>query len=258
MSIWGKLAGAAAGFVLGGPLGALLGGLAGHVFDHVREKGEGRKDMEPELDQRELRRLAFGAGVVALAAKLAKVDGVVSRDEVEAFREVFRIDDEEVPQVAKLFDEARESPFGFEAYATQVAEVLGHDPALLEELLDALIAIAAADGRLHRAEEQYLREVARLLGFGPWQFEQILARWQATFRREAPAEEEPDPYAVLGVSRDASDEEIRRTWRRLVREHHPDRLVAEGLPEELVRRANERLAAINAAYDRIAKQRGFT
>lgn len=255
MGIWGKLAGASAGFVLGGPLGALLGGLAGHLYDRL--EADRPEEGTPAVDRNELRRLVFSAGLVALAAKLAKADGVVTRDEVQAFREVFRIDEEEAREVAKLYNEAKDSPFGFEAYAAQVAEVLGHDRALLEELLDGLIAVAAADGRLHRAEERYLREVARIFGFGPWDFEQILARWQAAFRREVPTVEEPDPYLVLGVSRDATDEEIRRAWRRLVREHHPDRLVAEGMPEEMVKRANDRLAAINAAYDRIAKERGI-
>lgn len=256
MSIWGKLAGATAGFVLGGPLGALLGGLAGHLYDRTQAARE--PAAVPAADRVELRRLAFAAGVVALAAKLAKADGVVTRDEVQAFREVFRIDEHEAREVAKLYNEAKQSPFGFEDYAAQVVEVLGHDPALLEELLDALIGVAAADGRLHQAEERYLREVARIFGFGPWQFEQILARWQAAFQRVVPTAAEPDPYAVLGVPRDADNEEIRRAWRRLVREHHPDRLVAEGLPEELVKQANDRLAAINAAYDRIARERGIT
>lgn len=255
MSIWGKLAGASAGFVLGGPLGALLGGLAGHLYDRLQ--GGKAEELAPATEPRELRRLVFSAGLVALAAKLAKADGVVTRDEVQAFREVFRVDEAEAREIAKLYNEAKQSPFGFEAYAAQVAELLEHDPALLEELLDGLIAIAAADGRLHRAEEHYLREVARIFGFGPWQFEHILARWQAAFRRQAPAAEEPDPYAVLGVSRDATDEEIKQAWRRLVREHHPDRLIAAGLPEEMVKQANDKLAAINAAYERIAKERGM-
>lgn len=253
MSIWGKLAGASTGFVLGGPLGALLGGLAGHLYDRMQA---GREGGAPQVeDRRELRELAFAAGLVALAAKLAKADGVVTRDEIAAFRQAFAITPEEARTIAKLYNEAKRSPHGFEAYAQQLAEVLDHDPALLEELLDGLFAVAAVDGRLHEAEERYLREVARIFGFTPWEFEAIRARWRASLHPAA--DEEPDPYEVLGVSREASDEEIKRAWRRLVREHHPDRLVAQGMPEEMVKQANDRLAAINAAYEKIARERGF-
>ncbi len=257
MSIWGKLAGASAGFVLGGPLGALLGALAGHLYDRWQERPSPAQ-LEQEravwTDATEARRLAFVTALVALAAKLAKSDGVVTRVEIDAFKRAFDLQGEDRKRVAELYNEAKNSPHGFEEYATQLAEIVGYDHALLEELLDGLFAIAAADGRFHPAEEEFLARVARIFGFTSEAFEAVKARWRAL---RAPAEERPDPYAVLGLTRQASDAEIRETYRRLVREYHPDRLIALGLPEEFVKLANEKLAAINAAYEQIARERNL-
>jgi DnaJ like chaperone protein len=164
--------------------------------------------------------------------------------------------DEDVGGIARIFDEAKRSPLGFEPYARQVAQLFAYEPAVLAELLDGLFELATADGELHPAELAYLREVADIFGFGPFQFETIHARHRTGRPFRAPPRRD-DAYAVLGLTSAASDEEIRRTWRRLVREHHPDRLTAKGMPEEFVRQANQTLGAINAAYDRIAKERGL-
>jgi DnaJ like chaperone protein len=205
-------------------------------------------------DPTETRRIAFATAVIVLGAKLAKVDGVVTPDEVRAFKQVFRIDDGEVGDVARIYNQAKTSARGFEPYARQIAALFGNDPYLLEELLVGLFEVARADGELNPAEVDFLRRVAAIFGFNVTAFEQIRARFSATARKLSGAD---DAYAVLGISRSASDDEIKRTYRKLVREHHPDRLVAKGMPEEFVERANERLAAINAAYDRIEKERNL-
>ena len=132
--------------------------------------------------------------------------------------------------------------------------LFGHDPFLLEELLVGLFEVARADGELNPAEVDFLRRVAAIFGFNINAFEQIRARFSATARNMSGAD---DAYAVLGISRSASDDEIKQTYRKLVREHHPDRLVAQGLPKEFVALATEKMATINAAYDRIAKERGI-
>jgi DnaJ like chaperone protein len=270
LRIWGKILGGAAGFAIGGPLGAILGAAAGHAYDFYREEGSGTRrsapgsprigrgpwgSREPPLvfsDPAETRKIAFATAVIVLGAKLSKVDGVVTRDEIKAFKRVFRIDDAEVGDVARIFDSAKSSAQGFEPYARQIAALFGHDPVLLGELLIGLFEIARADGEITAAETDFLRRVATVFGFEARAFEQVRARFSATVRdRQAGA----DDYAVLGLSRSASDEEIRRAYRKLVREHHPDRLVAAGMPEEMVEQANRVLAAINAAYDRIARQR---
>jgi DnaJ like chaperone protein len=260
LAIWGKLVGGVTGLVIGGPIGAALGAVAGHAFDSWQAERraarlEQAEDAEPLFgDPMETRRVAFATAVIALGAKLAKVDGVVTRDEIRAFKRVFEISDDDVGSVARVYDEAKRSPHGFEPYARQIAILFAHDPAVLEQLLTGLFEIASVDGHPNAAELDYLARVAAILGFSPRQFATIRARYVA---RHRPARIGTDPYAILGVSRRARDEDIRKVYRHLVREHHPDRLTAKGVPEEFVARANEKLATINAAFDQIAKERGL-
>jgi DnaJ like chaperone protein len=260
LGIWGKIVGGTAGFAVGGPLGAVIGAVAGHAFDHFRaEQGRrgqpGRRSDETPLfyeDPAETRKIAFATAVIALGAKLAKADGRVTPDEIRAFRRVFQIDDDEVGDVARIYNQARASTEGFEAYARQIAMLFQQDRYLLEELLKGLFEVARADGELNPAELDFLRRVATLFGFDHATFEEIHRRFVASGRRMSGAD---DAYAVLGLSRHASDDDVRKAYRRLVREHHPDRLVAKGLPAEFVAQADRTLADINVAYDRIAKER---
>ena len=269
MRIWGKILGGTAGFAIGGPIGAIIGAAAGHAYDFYRAEesaarlsrsgldrlGHGPQGDQPPppvfSDPSETRRIAFATAVIVLGAKLAKVDGRVTRDEVRAFKRIFRIDDAEVGDVARIFNEAKTSPHGFEAYARQIAALFGRDPVMLGELLLGLFELARADGDITPAETDFLRRVGAIFGFDIRAFEQLRARFSAT---RAPSTAS-DAYAVLGLARGASDDEVRRAYRRLVREHHPDRLVAKGMPEEMVEQATKVLAGINAAYDRIAKER---
>jgi DnaJ like chaperone protein len=262
LAIWGKIVGGAAGFAVGGPIGALIGAIAGHAFDHYRAE-EGRRRLRGPAgddmplfyeDPAETRRIAFATAVIALAAKLAKADGRVTREEIQAFRRVFPVDDDEVGDVARIYNQAKASTDGFEAYARQIATLFQRDRYLLEELLTGLFDVARSDGELNQAEIDFLRRVATIFGFSDAAFQEIHRRFAAGVREMSGAD---DAYAVLGLARNASDDEIRKAYRRLVREHHPDRLVAKGLPEEFVDRANKTLANINVAYDRIAKERSL-
>ena len=241
MSIWGKIIGGAAGFALGGPLGALIGGLAGHVAD--RWKGQSR---EPEAGTRQI---AFTIAVVVLGAKMAKADGTVTRDEVAAFREVFHVPPDELKNVGRVFDMARRDSAGFEPYARQVAKLFREEPQVLEDLLHGLFHIAKADGSIHPAEQDFLRQVAEIFGFEERRFRAIHA-----MHTVAPAD---DPYTILGVPSDAAPDAIKAAYRRQVREHHPDRLIAQGLPQEFIDLANEKLAKINEAYAEIGRRREF-
>ncbi len=241
MSVWGKILGGTAGFMLGGPIGALLGGLAGHAVDKMRETPAGSQDGTREV--------AFTIAVIVLGAKMAKADGVVTKDEIEAFRQVFQVPPQELKNVGRVFNMARHDAAGFEPYARQIGRMFKDNPAVLEDLLDGLFHIAKADNVFHPAEREYLRQVAEIFGFSEAEFARI--------REAHVGPDASDPYTILGVSREISDAELKAAYRKLVREHHPDTLMAQGLPQEFVDVANDKVAAINDAYDRVTSERGL-
>ena len=244
MSIWGKVIGGVAGFTIGGPLGAILGVVAGHTYDKSRAQ-----QAATGYDALATRQATFTIAVIVLSAKMAKADGVVTRDEIDAFKHIFHIPPDEMGEVGRLFDEAKVDAKGFEPYAEQVARMFAHEPSALEELLSGLFHIAKADGFVHPAELEFLKEVAAIFGFDAHGFERIRARSMGP--------DVADPYEVLGIDRAAGDEEIKDAYRKLVRENHPDTLIAQGVPQEFVDLATEKMATINAAYDRIEKERGL-
>lgn len=245
MSIWGKLIGGAAGFAIGGPIGLLIGVAAGHLADNVGGT-RGRKRIARSARNRQQ---VFAIALIVLAAKMAKADGQVTRDEIDAFKNLFRVPPEDMKAVGRIFDKARKDASGFEPYAEQVADVFQDHPEVLEEFLGALIHIALADGHVHPEERKFLRAVAEIFGFDDDRYERIAAQHGAA--------EKDDPYGIIGVPMDASDEDVKNAYRKLVRENHPDRLIAEGVPEEIIDLATEKLAAINDAYAKIERQRGL-
>jgi len=233
MSVWGKVSGAAAGLFVGGPIGALVGAVAGHFFLD--------RDSDPGV--------TFTIAIIALAGKMARADGVVTEEEFEVFQRVFRVPSEEEANVRRIFNLARQDVAGFEHYAGQIAQLFMGNPAMLEDILDGLFEIAKADGVLHPGEAQFLERVAEIFGFAPNEFRRIRASHFAP--------ELTDPYVILGVSYVADDDELKQTYRRLVRENHPDSLMARGVPEEFIKLANDKLAAINGAYEKIQQERGL-
>jgi DnaJ like chaperone protein len=257
MSYWGKLLGGIAGFAMGGPIGAVVGAALGHAadggdmprisfgetFNPARLAAAlGRKDQ------------IFAIGVVVLSAKLAKVDGPVVRAEIDAFKRQFRIPPESVRDIGRLFDQARDSAEGFDAYARQLGESFADNRGLLEDVLAALFAIARADKPLTVSEHEMLRRVHALFGLDNLAWEQASG---GTARPARDQESAADAYAALGLTRAASDEELRRAWLRLMRENHPDTLAARGVPPEFIARASDKVARINAAWDRIKRERGL-
>jgi DnaJ like chaperone protein len=214
--------------------GGLLGELA-HVFGLDR-------GAEPQKD------VAFTIGVIALSAKMAKADGVVSPLEVEAFRRVFRAAPEEAENVSRIFSLAKQDVAGYEAYADEIATLLRSDRKLLQDVLEGLLHVATADSVLHPKEDRVLADVARRFGFSSSEYRFFRAR----FVRDS-----GNPYDVLRLSPEATNEEIKRQYRRLIADNHPDKLMGRGVPPEFVDIATRKLAAINAAYDTIAKERGL-
>ena len=197
------------------------------------------------------RRVGFSVALIALSAKMAKADGVVTAPEVEAFQQVFEVPPGEFDNVARLYNLAKQDVAGFDLYADRVRALFpgpaADDDAILRDVLDALFHIAGADGFLHEAELSFLREIASRFGLSEVDFEAF-----ATIH----AGGEADPYAVLGAQPGWSFAELRRQYRRRVAESHPDRLIARGVPNEFVRAATDRMAAINAAWATIEAHRG--
>lgn len=234
MKIWDIIADKAARLGIGGPIGALLG-VSAPAADEGSHSG--------------LRQIGFTIGVIALGAKMARADGEVSEVEVAAFREFFQVPPGEERNVERFFNLAKRDVAGFETYARQVADLFPDAPEVLESVIEGLFSIAKADGNVDAAEADYLAKVARIFGLDANRFERAKAAALGVV--------ECEPCVILGIDPLATDEQIREAWLRQVRANHPDRLMAQGLPEEAIAMANRKLALINDAYDRLRRERGL-
>jgi DnaJ like chaperone protein len=222
MSIWSRITEAIAGVAARGE--SLLG-----LFERRRA---------PEAS------VAFTIAILGLGAKMAKADGLVRASEVAAFREVFQIARKDEATAARVFNLARQDVAGFETYAARIAAMFRDRPRVLEDILEGLFHVALADGRYHGDEEAFLGAVGRIFGVMPEVFDAIEAR-HLEGRRQ-------DPWQVLGLRRDADLATARARWRALVRAHHPDKMIARGLPPETVNLGNARLAQINRAWEEVS------
>lgn len=211
-------------------------------------KGESLSDVFTQLRTPPERSTGFAIAVIALGAKMAKADGLVTKDEVSAFREVFTIPRSEEAQAAKVFNLARTDVAGFDLYAKRIADMFGPaDPALFD-LIEGLFFIALADGEYHPNEDEFLLHVAGIFGIPQDKFLVLRARFVS--------DKEHCPYQVLGVTPDTPIDEIRKIWRQEVRDSHPDRMMARGVPEEAVKLAEKRLIAVNHAWEEISARQG--
>ncbi|MBR9844096.1 MAG: molecular chaperone DjiA [Rhodobacteraceae bacterium] len=209
-------------------------------------KGEGLASVFDSLKAPPERSVAFTIAVVALGAKMAKADGLVTRDEVSAFREVFRIAQEDEAGAARVFNLARKDVAGFEEYAMRIKGLFGQAHESYCDLMEGLFHIAMADGEYHENEDMFLHRVADIFGMSKTEF----AAMRARFVPDA----EPDPYTILGVTPDMPITTIRKAWRMQVRETHPDRMIARGVPEEAIQMAETRLIALNKAWEAISEK----
>lgn len=222
MSIWTRISEALSALAKGESLTA--------VFDRLRTPPE--------------RSVAFTIAVIALGAKMAKADGQVTRDEVTAFREVFHIAAQDEANAARVFNLARQDVAGFEEYAARIRGMFDGHPQTLTDLVEGLFHIAVADGIFHPNEDAFLERVASIFDLPERDYRSLRARFVPSAT--------PDPYAILGVSPDAPPDEVRRAWRALVRENHPDALIARGMPEEARKIAEKRMIDVNRAWEEIS------
>ena len=247
MSIWGRVIGGAAGFALGGPIGAILGVMAGGAFDR---RSKSRSSFNFNQINNDQKQQIFTLSFIILSAKLAKSDGQVTDDEIRAFKDKFKVPKSEMPKVAKIFNEAKKDTYGYKQIANQVGNLFSNNKILLEELLNNLFYIAASDGNISISEVDLLRSVSKSFKFTEKDFQRI---FQANLNNSL-----SDPYKVLGVNRNSTDLEIRKKWIKLNKEHHPDNLIAKGMPKEFIKQSNKELTAINIAYDKIKEIRGIS
>ena len=278
MGLLGAILGGTVGLMLGGPLGAVLGGAIGsqvladprpeQIGGRARQARQARREQRPPpyppyppypppgqaaQDDPRVLQSTFMVALISLAARVAKADGRVSSAEIAAFdaflsREL-GMPAQERRLAARIFNQARDSELPTAAFTRQIRLALAAQPDRLRDLVALLLKIAYADGALAGEEETLIRAVALELGLGESDFRQIKAMFESSDLGAA--------YALLGVTPEASDEEIKRGYRRLAKEYHPDMLAAKGLPEDFMKFATEKLQAINQAYDRVRKQRGF-
>lgn len=187
------------------------------------------------------------AALIALGAKMAKSDGVVTADEIEAFKRVFQATPGDDAMIGRFFDLARQTTLGYHRYASIVAKRFRAQPAALEDVLDGLFHIALADGIVTNEELEFVENVSSIFGFSEREFNRIKI---AHMGRAS-----DDPYLILGIDEDVSDDELKRAYRRMAGANHPDRMAARGLPRELAGLANHKMAMINKAYAEIRQQR---
>ena len=238
MSIWGKIFGGTSGFAVGGPLGGLLGIFAGHAID--------TKILPAYISNDEnYKSIVFTAGVIALSAKMAKADGKVTKDEILTFRKLVQIPKDDINQVSKLWELAKETTDGYELYAKQIYSLFRNQPEILERILDILFEIAKSDGNIDATELNYLKNVSNIFNFDEIIFEKLLALHNP----------ENNSFEILGAQISDTFEDIQKKWKEMVKNNHPDKLVGQGMPIEFIESANQKLAIINSAFEEIKSLR---
>ena len=239
MSIWGSLIGGMVGFSLGGPFGMLLGSLIGGRISRARSgnlSGFGTFAQKQQI---------FALSLIVLSAKLSKADGQVSREELVAVKEKLKIPENEIDQVGKIFNKAKEESTGYEPYARQITQIYGNNPNVLEEVINILFYIAEADGNVSESELQMIEHISQIFGLNTSQFNSI--------KESRKTSDKLNPYIVLESKPDENIQAIRKKYLKLSKEHHPDLLISKGVPTEIIEESKKKMRAINLAWDQIQK-----
>ncbi len=237
MSIWGSLIGGMIGFSLGGPFGMLLGSLIGGKISRVRSGSGFRSFAQPQQ--------IFALSLIVLSAKLSKVDGQVSKEELIAIKDKLKIPNNELDQVGKIFNKAKEESTGYEPYAQQIAQIYKKNLNVLEEVINILFYIAEADGNISNSELKMIEHIAQIFGLNQTQFNAIKESRKSSGKL--------NPYIVLESKPDDDLNTIRKKYLKLSKEHHPDLLINKGVPKEVINESKNKMRTINSAWDQIQK-----
>ena len=237
MSIWGSLIGGFVGFSFAGPIGALIGSMVGGRISSARRSGFQRGFAPPQQ--------VFAIALIILTAKLAKVDGHVSKEELIAIKDKLKIPDHEIDQVGKIFNKAKEDSLGYEPYARQIAQIYKNNTVVLDEVINILFYIAGADSNVSNSETAMIKSIAKIFGLSDSQFEGI--------KESRKSSDKLNPYLVLGCDPKDDFAVIRKKYLLLSKKHHPDVLMNKGVPEEVIEESKKKMRAINSAFDKIEK-----
>ena len=237
MSIWGSLIGGMIGFSLGGPFGMLLGSLLGGKISRSR--------TGPGFQASAQSQKIFALSLIVLSAKLSKADGQVSREELIAVKDKLKIPENEIDQVGKIFNRAKEESTGYEPYAKQIAQFYQGHINVLEEVINILFYIAESDGHVSESEMKMIENIAEIFGLNEIQINGI--------KESRKSSDKLNPYIVLESKPDDAIEVIRKRYLKLSKEHHPDLLMSKGVPQEVIDESKNKMRAINSAWDQIQK-----
>ena len=238
MSIWGSLIGGMIGFSLGGPFGMLLGSLLGGKISRGRySRGGFRSSAQTQQ--------IFALSLIILSAKLSKADGQVSREELIAVKDKLKIPENELDQVGKIFNKAKEESTGYEPYAKQIAQIYKGNLNILEEVINILFYIAEADGNVSESELNMIKDISKIFGLNQSQFEGI--------RESRKSSDKLNPYIVLESNPNDDIQIIRKRYLKLSKEHHPDLLINKGVPKEIIQESKKKMRVINSAWNQVQK-----
>jgi DnaJ like chaperone protein len=237
MAIWGSLIGGMIGFSLGGPFGMLLGSLIGGKISRAKSRAGFRSFAQPQQ--------IFALSLIVLSAKLSKADGQVSKEELIAVKDKLKIPENELDQVGKIFNKAKEESAGYEPYAQQISQIYKGNINVLEEVINILFYIAEADGNVSKSELKMIEHIAQIFGLTEIQFNSI--------KESRKSSDKLNPYIVLESNPDDTIEIIRKRYLKLSKEHHPDLLVRKGVPQEVIDESKAKMRAINSAWDQAQK-----
>ena len=237
MAIWGSLIGGMIGLSLGGPFGMLLGSLIGGKISRARSSSGFKSFAQPQQ--------IFALSLIVLSAKLSKADGQISKEELIAVKDKLKIPENEIDQVGKIFNKAKEESAGYEPYAQQIAQIYRGNINVLEEVINILFYIAEADGNVSNAELKMIEHISQIFGLTEVQFNSI--------KESRKSSDKLNPYVVLESHPDDTIEIIRKRYLKLSKEHHPDLLMSKGVPQEVIDESKAKMRAINSAWDQVQK-----
>ena len=262
MSWLGKVVGGAFGFLMGGPLGAILGASVGHQFDEGLQGMDDEEGLNPG-DQHRVQ-MAFFTATFSVMGHMAKADGRVTTDEINLAKRVMdelALSGDMRKTAINLFEQGKSANFPLYEVLDQFRRECHRRTNLIRMFLELQIQAAYADGQLDGAEENVLHIICKHLGISKFEYERIKLQFQAQQRfygysqQQTASNKLEDAYAVLGIEKTATDAEVKNAYRRLMSQHHPDKLVAKGLPEEMMVIAKEKTQQIRKAYETIKASR---